>query len=127
MQFFIVQTMGPLAFIVRELNSSTPNIADSEVKNGAEISQKAKVNPFHKDTGLYKVGLGSRQTCSCPIFQREKEICIHLLWIMMKVYKLDKDNEILYQLSLVEREIDEMIKNKTRYVWISNHKTNHFS
>ena len=39
---------------------------------------------------------------------------MHLLWVMLKVFRVDKDSETLFQLALVEREIVEMIETRNR-------------
>jgi len=40
----------------------------------------------------------------------EKDICLHILWIMLKYYGVPENNEILYQLSLIDREINYLIE-----------------
>jgi len=87
--FYLIQELGPLAFIVRE---------------DKRISEK-------KHTGIkYRISLGERQTCTCSSFQAEKDICLHILWIMLKYYGVPENNEILYQLSLIDREINYLIE-----------------
>ncbi|ORX50406.1 hypothetical protein BCR36DRAFT_404515, partial [Piromyces finnis] len=87
--FYIIQELGPLAFIVRE---------------DKFISEK-------KQKGIkYRVSLGEHQICTCGSFQSEKDICVHLLWIMLKYYGINEDNEILYQLSLINREINLLLE-----------------
>jgi len=45
------------------------------------------------------------------IFKKsEKDICVHLLWIMLKYYGVSENNEILFQLSLIEREINYLLE-----------------
>jgi E3 ubiquitin-protein ligase ZSWIM2 len=48
--------------------------------------------------------------CSCPTFTREKELCVHLLWVMLKVFRVDKHDEMIFQLQLVEREISVLLE-----------------
>ncbi|OUM68803.1 hypothetical protein PIROE2DRAFT_3323 [Piromyces sp. E2] len=87
--FYLIQELGPLAFVVRE---------------DKLISEK-------KRKGIkYRISLGERQTCTCGLFQSKKDICVHLLWIMLKYYGVSEDNEILYQLSLIEREINYLLE-----------------
>lgn len=58
----------------------------------------------------FKVLLGSRQSCTCPVFLRENELCIHILWVMLKKLRVPRDNPLVYQLSLVEREIQQLLR-----------------
>ncbi|KAJ3321993.1 subunit of the Arp2/3 complex, partial [Blyttiomyces sp. JEL0837] len=53
-QFYVVQELGPMAFILREGETS-----DTPAKN-------------------IKVGLGSYQTCNCHTFLTENELCVHI-------------------------------------------------
>ncbi|ORX78924.1 hypothetical protein BCR32DRAFT_269785 [Anaeromyces robustus] len=100
--FYLIQELGPLAFILRE----------------------DKIISDKKHTIKYRVSLGERQTCTCGSFQTEKDICLHILWIMLKYYNVSENNEILYQLSLIEREINYLLelraekleKNKKKHI-----------
>lgn len=66
-----------------------------------------------KEDGLdkkFKVFLGDRHSCTCQNFTKEKELCIHILWVLLKKFRVPKENQIIFQLSLVEREINEVMK-----------------
>lgn len=41
---------------------------------------------------------------------KEKELCIHILWVVLKKFRVPKENAVVYQQSLVEREINEVIR-----------------
>eukprot|EP00731_Ephydatia_muelleri_P007698 Em0004g36a len=56
-----------------------------------------------------KVCLGNTHECSCPAFIKEKELCLHILWILLKKFRVSRDNEVAFQLGLVERDIDDVI------------------
>ncbi|KAI9208004.1 uncharacterized protein BJ171DRAFT_636488 [Polychytrium aggregatum] len=87
LRLLVVQELGPMAFILRE----------------AEAEKK------------YKVGLGSCQTCTCADFVSEQELCVHILWVMIKVFHVPKDSEAIYQRSLVEREISQVLRGRKSY------------
>lgn len=58
----------------------------------------------------FKVFLGDQHSCTCQTFMREKELCVHILWILLKKFRIPKENQIIFQLSLVEREINEVMR-----------------
>lgn len=58
----------------------------------------------------FQVFLGDQHSCTCGTFMREKELCIHILWVLLKKFRVPKENAVVYQLSLVEREINEVIR-----------------
>ncbi|KAJ1332470.1 hypothetical protein BSLG_008772 [Batrachochytrium salamandrivorans] len=61
-----------------------------------------------------KVGLGLSQTCTCSKHMMDNDLCIHILWVMLKVFHIDPKNDMIYQTSLVDREIEEMLDNRRR-------------
>ncbi|KND03239.1 uncharacterized protein SPPG_02292 [Spizellomyces punctatus DAOM BR117] len=95
LQFFVVQELGPMAFIIKEPNAPSPS-PDSVTAN--------------RTGRKFKVGLGSLQTCTCSSFMKDGELCHHTLWVMLKVFGVPQDSDILYQQSLVEREIAELMR-----------------
>ncbi|TPX67512.1 hypothetical protein SpCBS45565_g03725 [Spizellomyces sp. 'palustris'] len=95
LQFFVVQELGPMAFIIKEPNGPPPS-PDSVAAN--------------RTGRKFKVGLGSLQTCTCSSFMKDGELCAHTLWVMLKVFGVPQDSDILYQQSLVEREIAELMR-----------------
>ncbi|CAF0783599.1 unnamed protein product [Didymodactylos carnosus] len=58
----------------------------------------------------YKVFLGDPHQCSCPSFQKDHELCKHLCWILLKRFRIPRTNSMLWQKSLVEREINEILR-----------------
>ncbi|KAI8816872.1 uncharacterized protein EV422DRAFT_544353 [Fimicolochytrium jonesii] len=81
---FVVQEMGPLAFIVRQEN----------------------------DDRNYRVKIGSVQMCTCEEYVSEGELCLHVIWIMHKKFRVAETDEKLWQRALVDREIAELLKPK---------------
>ncbi|KAJ3129868.1 DNA-directed RNA polymerase [Physocladia obscura] len=57
----------------------------------------------------FKVSLGSYQSCNCRTHLTENDLCVHILWVMIKVFRVGLMSEILYQNSLIEREICELM------------------
>jgi E3 ubiquitin-protein ligase ZSWIM2 len=74
------------------------------------------------------VRLGFENACSCSVFMSEHELCVHILWILLKKLRVPSQNPLVYQLSLgilvcsyfltkVERETDEILRgNASRHV-----------
>lgn len=40
-----------------------------------------------------KVCLGDTHKCSCVTFSKEKELCVHILWVLLKKFHVPKDHE----------------------------------
>ncbi|CAF0729721.1 unnamed protein product [Didymodactylos carnosus] len=80
---YILRQTGPTAFVIKDE-------ADSQ--------------------RTYKVFLGDPHQCSCPLFQKERELCKHLCWILLKRFRIPRTNSMLWQKSLVEREINEILR-----------------
>lgn len=71
------------------------------------------------DDQKFKVLLGDPHSCTCSLFIKERELCVHILWILIKKFKVPKENSVVYQLGLVEREISEVVRGS-----FANNKTN---
>lgn len=63
----------------------------------------------HDSDKKYKVFLGSIHSCNCPVFLKEKELCKHILWILIRKFRIPKNNPVVYQLGLCERELNNVI------------------
>ncbi|KAK3575561.1 hypothetical protein QTP86_029566 [Hemibagrus guttatus] len=79
---FILKEFGPTGFLLKE---------DGESKN-------------------YKVFLGDPHTCNCGTFQKEKDLCKHICWVLMRKFRLPRDHEYCFQPGLVERQILEVLQ-----------------
>ena len=80
-RLFLVSRVGPTGFIVKAGDMSSPT---------------------------YKVFIGDNQMCSCGGGGSGK-LCIHLLFVMLKVLRVPADNPLSWQLSLVESEVSKII------------------
>ncbi|XP_051986900.1 E3 ubiquitin-protein ligase ZSWIM2 [Xyrauchen texanus] len=79
---FILKEFGPIGFLLKE---------DGESKN-------------------YKVCLGDPHSCTCPTFQKEKDLCVHICWVLIRKFRLPRDHEYCFQYGLVERQILELLQ-----------------
>jgi E3 ubiquitin-protein ligase ZSWIM2 len=57
----------------------------------------------------YKVSIGDIQSCSC----RQKELCIHIMFVMLKVLRVPPTNPIAWQVSLVDQEVVDALAMRT--------------
>ncbi|XP_039613857.1 E3 ubiquitin-protein ligase ZSWIM2 [Polypterus senegalus] len=78
---FLLRELGPTRFVLREEGESRS----------------------------VTVSLGDPHTCSCPVFQREKDLCKHVCWVLLKKFQLPRENDYAFQLGLVEREISQLL------------------
>ena len=62
----------------------------------------------------FKVYIGENQRCSCGGGEGRGKLCIHLLYVMIKVLKVDPKNPLSWQLSLTDIEIDKILSNAHR-------------
>jgi E3 ubiquitin-protein ligase ZSWIM2 len=53
------------------------------------------------DPGLkYTVQIGSKVTCSCRKHASAPEVCIHIIFVMIKILRVPPSNPIVWQVSL---------------------------
>lgn len=57
---------------------------------------------------IYTVSIGAAQLCTCG----SREICAHILYVMMRYFGVPKDSELLYQRSLSDSEIDSLFERR---------------
>ncbi|KAJ3272762.1 E3 ubiquitin-protein ligase Zswim2 [Terramyces sp. JEL0728] len=57
----------------------------------------------------FKVSLGQIHTCSC-----KSKCCLHMMWLLLKLFHVDPKSDMLYQTSLVDREINEILNGRHR-------------
>ncbi|XP_019635176.1 PREDICTED: E3 ubiquitin-protein ligase Zswim2-like [Branchiostoma belcheri] len=62
------------------------------------------------ETKKFKVLLGDPHTCTCPVFSKEKDICKHICWVLLRKFRVARTNPVSFQLGLVEREINELLR-----------------
>eukprot|EP00761_Pharyngomonas_kirbyi_P010489 gb/GECH01010509.1/.p1 GENE.gb/GECH01010509.1/~~gb/GECH01010509.1/.p1 ORF type:complete len:628 (+),score=78.77 gb/GECH01010509.1/:1-1884(+) len=57
----------------------------------------------------YRVTIGNVQRCSC---HSSLTLCIHILYVMIKVFRIPPQNPVVWQLSLIDREISEILNGR---------------
>ncbi|VDO07635.1 unnamed protein product [Rodentolepis nana] len=78
----IVQNFGPMGFLIHEENGN----------------QK------------HKVFIGERHTCTCKLYSKERDLCKHICWILLKKFKLNKHDPISWQNGLSDRELSKLLE-----------------
>ncbi|CAG5117314.1 unnamed protein product [Candidula unifasciata] len=81
---YILRQTGPTGFLLKE---------EGETKN-------------------VKVFLGDPHSCTCQVFKKEKDLCKHICWLLLRKFKLSANNPLSWQLGLVEREINEILQGR---------------
>ncbi|KAK3246243.1 hypothetical protein CYMTET_44215 [Cymbomonas tetramitiformis] len=56
----------------------------------------------------FKVCIGSNQMCTCG----DKELCSHILFVMLKVLGVPQSHPVLWQLSLTDSEVDQTLQRR---------------
>ena len=62
----------------------------------------------------FKVSLGSLHSCTCGGGRTEH--CIHTIYVQLKIFKITVDNPIIWQLSLIDSEINALIRSRHNQV-----------
>ena len=65
---YILREVGPTGFLLKE---------EGETKN-------------------FKVLIGDRHSCSCSVFSKEKDLCKHICWIILKKFRVPRTNPSEY-------------------------------
>eukprot|EP01040_Poterioochromonas_malhamensis_P004732 gene4732-5078_t len=61
-----------------------------------------------EDDKMFKVTLGNPHTCTCEDYSRQK-YCIHTIYCLTKVLRVDKQHPFAYQTSLTDTELDQVL------------------
>ncbi|XP_071959967.1 uncharacterized protein [Antedon mediterranea] len=92
---YILREMGPTGFLLKE---------EGEVKK-------------------FKVFLGDPNKCTCPVFSKERDLCKHICWVLLKKFRIPRQNPLTFQIGLVEREINEILRGQTQHEEVKRHIT----
>ncbi|XP_077978469.1 E3 ubiquitin-protein ligase Zswim2-like [Glandiceps talaboti] len=84
---YILRNVGPTGFLLQE---------DGERKK-------------------HKVFLGDPHTCTCQTFKKDKDLCPHICWVLLKKFRVPRQNPVSFQKGLVEREINEILRGITQH------------
>ncbi|XP_025095547.1 E3 ubiquitin-protein ligase Zswim2-like isoform X2 [Pomacea canaliculata] len=79
---YILRQIGPTGFLLKE---------EGETKN-------------------VKVLLGDPHSCTCLSFHKEKDLCKHICWVLLKKFRVSKEDPLSWQLGLSELEINQVLR-----------------
>jgi len=82
-RFFLVSKIGPTVFVIK---------AEDDVTNAT-----------------YKVYIGEPNQCSCGGGEARSRLCVHLLFVMIKVLRVQETNPLSWQLSIVDSEVSQIL------------------
>lgn len=115
-RMFVVGRPGPTSFVLREAVEARAagerggaGPVSAEAADGGDAQAPSSPKSV-LGKAKHRVHVGHAQTCSCRAFQREGELCVHLLFVLLRVLRVPATNPAVWQLGLVEREIDEILK-----------------
>eukprot|EP00002_Diphylleia_rotans_P026343 TRINITY_DN5243_c0_g1_i2.p1 TRINITY_DN5243_c0_g1~~TRINITY_DN5243_c0_g1_i2.p1 ORF type:complete len:572 (+),score=71.64 TRINITY_DN5243_c0_g1_i2:114-1829(+) len=61
----------------------------------------------------YRVSIGDRHYCTC---NEGRQLCLHTLFVMIKIFRLPPENPLVWQTSLIDNEITEIIRGRNRRI-----------
>ncbi|XP_061572282.1 E3 ubiquitin-protein ligase ZSWIM2 [Cololabis saira] len=79
----LVRSCGPTAFLVGE-TTLPPNIK-------------------------FKVCLGDPHTCSCPAYKKKKKPCIHIYWVLLRLFRVPQVHQYSFRHGLLGSQISELL------------------
>lgn len=56
-----------------------------------------------------KVYIGSNHRCTCGGGEAKNELCVHILYVVLKVLRVPEANPLAWQLGLVDTELDNVL------------------
>ena len=114
----VVDEPGPTSFVLQ------PREAGEEPQ-GDRASDRAGAGggARRQGAGRVKVMLGNSHMCSCPGARRARrragpaaEPCLHIVYVLIKLCGIDADEPLLWQLALVDAELDKVSAGRLRVV-----------
>jgi hypothetical protein len=61
-------------------------------------------------SGTFRVTIGDVQACSCG----QEELCVHILFVMVRIFRLEKEDTLVWQRALVDSEIERLLDERER-------------
>ena len=60
----------------------------------------------------FRISVGSEITCSCG--GGKKEHCVHTIFALIRIFKVDEADPLIWQLGFVEREINQILDGRDK-------------
>jgi hypothetical protein len=115
-RLYLVQEPGPSCFIVRcEGGDAAPSAVPTiDPRDDDSIDVRAAVMSADPELtlaqvpGMYRVTIGDVQGCTCG----QEDTCVHVLFVMLRIMRLEPDNPLVWQRSLVDAEVDRLLEER---------------
>lgn len=99
-RFCMVQEVGPSCFVVQPMG-------DAATETGGGTAAAPPDGPL-PPPATFRVSIGDNQRCSCG----DREVCAHILFVMLKVYRCPPDSPLIWQKSLLDPEISKLLMDR---------------
>ena len=88
-------------------------VKDAETKRDSETCHEYTLRT--NSSANYLVKIGQTHSCQCSDFAKngEKELCKHIIWVLLFICKVPETSELLQQMFLTRTEIYEILCNTT--------------
>ena len=81
------------------------------IKVSGQHSREATI--IHTTGATYKVTMANMPFCDGCKYCTSRDICSHILWVMLYVYKVHEESELLHQRALLNSELESIFKSST--------------
>ena len=80
--FFLLRQTGPTAFVLKEDDERLYKVVLKDRVSDARYRLLLQ----------HQVFLGDQHQCNCPLFQRDREVCKHICWLLLKRFRVPRTN-----------------------------------
>lgn len=108
---YLVQELGPTLFMVRHEEEETvtvPATTTHSLEDGATTTPPTTSTETR--SRKYKVAIGDMQKCTCG----DSEVCVHVLFVMIKLLRVPATNPLVWQHALLDREVNDILSGTFR-------------
>ena len=60
----------------------------------------------------YRISVGSEISCSCGGGRTEH--CVHTIYALLKIFRIEEGNDLLWQLSFTDTELEKILERRER-------------
>jgi hypothetical protein len=103
-RFFLLNELGPTVFILR----APSNDNDNDDEKTTHTTFKVKIGGSHKCSCFQKKNASSRKYLSKKI----KNLCVHVLFVLIKILKVPQTNPLVWQYGLNDREVTQVLQKR---------------
>ncbi|KAJ3405146.1 E3 ubiquitin-protein ligase Zswim2, partial [Chytridiales sp. JEL 0842] len=110
---YVVQENGPLSFIIREGDSgSNSTVATRNSRSDRGDAKGETLEGEEANVLIDSLGAAKKTSIESVVEDAKREAPKKLvkIWVMVKIFRVPQESEVLWQLSLVEREVTELLQ-----------------